>query len=69
MTHQPGVYVPFRALFLVKFKFNISSYFIYICGFYLMPRNFILLCEQAYEITQVPSVLKLKYGLSACTRR
>ena len=46
--HQPGVYVPLRALFLV-----------YIClWFYLMSRNFIVLCEQAYEITQVPSVLK-----------
>ena len=29
-----------------------------------MSRNFILLCEQAYEITKVQSVFKLMYGLS-----
>ena len=32
-------------------------YHILVClWFYLMSRNFILLCEQAYEITQVSSV-------------
>ena len=49
---------------------NLIYLHIYIClWFYLMSRNFILLCEQAYEITKVPSVFELMYGLSVCTRR
>ena len=45
----------------------ICLHILYMFAVYLMSRNFILLSEQACEITQGPSVFKLMYG-SPCVR-
>ena len=36
MTHQPGVYVPLRALFLVFFKLFVLLLNLYFCLFFLL---------------------------------